>query len=60
MKRAKAGVGVALLFLPLLVAGTAAAATLDDLELRDLWMGEAWDKESLKDRTVVVEFWALR
>ena len=60
MKRAKAGVGVALLFLPLLVAGTAAAATLDDLELRDLWMGEAWDKESLKDRTVVVEFWGLR
>ncbi|GEM_PF-1160967 len=38
-------------------AESARAATLDDLELGELWLGEAWDKASLKERTVVVEFW---
>jgi hypothetical protein len=47
-----------LLILPLaLLGGSAAAATLEDLELGDHWMGEKWDKESLRDRTVVIEFW---
>jgi hypothetical protein len=40
-----------------LVGGTAAATTIDDLELGDCWMGEKWDKESLKGRTVLIEFW---
>lgn len=44
---------------PLLAAGAASAATLNDLELGDHWTGASWDKESLKDRTVVVEFWGL-
>lgn len=39
------------------MAAQAAAAGLDDLELGELWMGEAWSKETLRERTVVVEFW---
>ncbi|MHC5039121.1 MAG: hypothetical protein ACYTHM_17570 [Planctomycetota bacterium] len=54
----KALAGGLLLILPLaLLGGSAAAATLEDLELGDHWMGEKWDKESLRDRTVVIEFW---
>ena len=49
--------GAAVLVLAALGPASASAATLDDLELGDLWSGEAWDLEGLKDRTVVVEFW---
>jgi hypothetical protein len=38
-------------------AGLAQGATIADLELGELWMGEAWDQASLKDRVVLVEFW---
>ena len=49
--------GAVLLLVPLLMIGSAGAATLDDLDLGDHWMGEKWDKDSLKERTVVIEFW---
>jgi hypothetical protein len=38
-------------------AGVAHGATIADLELGELWMGEAWDQGALKDRVVLVEFW---
>ncbi len=42
----------------LALSGAAAgAATIDDLTLGDHWAGEKWDKDSLRDRTVVVELW---
>ena len=47
----------AVLAIACLAAPAARAATLDDLELGERWMGEAWDKEALKGRTVVVNFW---
>lgn len=46
-----------ILILGLSLAAQAGAATLDDLELRDHWMGDTWDRDALRDRTVVVEFW---
>ena len=49
--------GGALMIAPFLSASLWAEPTLDDLSLGDHWMGEKWDRESLRERTVVVEMW---
>ncbi|MHC5039120.1 MAG: hypothetical protein ACYTHM_17565 [Planctomycetota bacterium] len=48
------------IFVFLLLGGPATAATLDDLELGNLLLGEKWKRAFLKDRTVVVAFWSFR
>lgn len=54
----KSAIAASAAFAVLAVFGAAAgAATIDDLVLGDHWAGEKWDKESLRDRTVVVELW---
>ena len=53
-------IGPALVAGALILASTgmAGAATIADLEFRDPLWGDPLDMEDLKDRTVVVYFWA--